>query len=48
MTNNIFELLKVTLPIILTAVVARLQRKKDLQDIESGKKKTSDFHHFTK
>lgn len=47
MQENLFELLKIITPIIATAIVARLQRKRDLKDIETGKKKVSDFHHFT-
>jgi len=42
------ELAKVALPVLLTALFARLQRKRDLSDIENGKKKPSDFHHFIK
>lgn len=48
MTNNEFEVVKMTLPILLTAILARLQRKKDLKDIQRGKKKPTDFHHFIK
>lgn len=48
MSNDILELVKIALPILLTALVARLQRRRDLKAIERGEKKPSDFHHFIK
>ena len=48
MLTHIMELVKIALPILLTAIVARLQRKRDLKKIEAGEKKPSDFHHFIK
>ena len=47
-TQQLFELAKIALPILLTAMFARLQRKRDLKKIETGEKKPSDFHHFIK
>lgn len=48
MNQQLFELMKIVLPIIITAIAARLQRKRDLKAIESGEKKPADFHHFIK
>lgn len=48
MTQILIEITRIVLPVIVTDLAARLKRKKDLKDLESGRKKTSDFHHFIK